>query len=271
MNNNENNNVNVTPTDISTTPVSNPQPVNPQPINPQPTTGQVTNQGIVQSPVIEPRVEDSSLPSNTVNVEPNQHVESKDERLKRIENNYKPPSKVKVFFLLLFFGLLIAFVFFLPDISFMIKKYQSGELNAQDQKITDGRLVCELTSNSTNLTYEHKWKFNFSNNQLNDLYYTSVTTGDVSEDEQALDDLNNKCKILSTEAEKIDGVSITCEYTSGKLIEIQNYEYASINEELLGNAFVEAGGNKPTYQNLQDMDLIERDLNARGAKCKRER
>ena len=272
MNNGENNNNNnITPPTID--PVNNNQPVN----NPEnPVVGQ--EQNTIQTPVVQPRVVDGSVQdqiNNTTVVDqtpkPQEVKESKEERLKRIENEYKPISKAKAVLLVMFFVLLIAFVIFLPEITTFVNKYRAGELNQQDEKIREGRLICELTSNSTNLTYEHKWTFGFSDNKLIDLYYTTTTLGDVSKDGEVLDGLSNRCNILSAEAKKIAGVTVTCDYTDGKLIEKQNFTYSELDQELLDAAFSEAGGNSPTYIDKQDMDGIEKDMKASGATCKRER
>ena len=267
MNNNENNNnVNVTPT-------NNPTPVNTnnnevptemaQTVQPNPVVNPTVN--------VEPRVLDGSIPEQTNNVQPNiQQKETKEERLKRIENNYKPPSKAKTFLLIMFFILLIVFVLFLPDIATLVNKYKSGELTDTDEKIVDGQLVCELTSNSTNLTYNHKWTFEFTDNKLESLTYVTSTLGDISEDEKTLDDIYNKCNKLKEAADSINGLTVNCDSANGKVSEKQIFNYANIDTERLTAAYAEAGGNRPTYEYLQDMDDLEKDMNASGAKCKRQ-
>lgn len=194
-----------------------------------------------------------------------------DEKLKKVEINYTPPSKFKIFLMIFFFVLLIGFVIFLPDITAYINKLKSGDLNYQEEKITTGKLKCNLQTSTTNLDKEYKLVFKFTDNKLNKVEFNITTRGDVSLDEETLDKLNDTCNNLKNAAKGLNGVYINCQYSDGELVETQNFELASVEKEKLDAAYTEAGGNHPEYQDGQDMDGIERNLNASGYTCKREK
>ena len=191
------------------------------------------------------------------------------EKLKQVEINYTPPSKAKVVLLVLFFIALLGFIVFLPDISSYMRTLQSG--GGTTEKITTGRLICTLDSNTKDIDKNYELVFHFTDNKLQKTSITITTRGDVSLDEDKLDALADTCKQLKKNVEKMDGVSIQCDYSDGKLVETQNYDLASLDSTKLDSAFSEAGGVKPEYEKDQDMDKLESNMNASGYSCKRER
>lgn len=222
-------------------------------------------------PTVQPTVQPSVQPvPNSINqVGNNDPGAVVNENLKKVEINYTPPSKFKVFCLILFFILLVAFVLFLPEISFFVDKYKSGELNKKDEKIVNGSMKCNLRTTTTDLNKDYTLNFTFTNNALEIANFEIVTKGNVTLDEATLDNLNKTCKQLAEATKKINGVSITCDYTAGKLVEIQKFKLKDVNEDDLDSAFVEAGGNNPGYKYGQDMDTIEKQMNASGYTCER--
>ena len=193
------------------------------------------------------------------------------ENLKKVEINYTPPSKAKTVELILFFIFMIAFIIFLPDITTMVNKLKAGKESDADQKITTGKLVCEFDTNTTNLDKNYRLVFGFSDNKLDSLDYNIITKGDPTEDADTLDELAERCKALKEYTNSITGVNISCDYSEGKLEEKQSFLYANIDDEKLNSAYSEAGGNNPQYTAGQDMDSIEKNMNASGYSCKRER
>lgn len=193
------------------------------------------------------------------------------ENLKKVEINYTPPSKAKTAALILFFIFMIAFIIFLPDITTMVNKLKAGKESDADQKITTGKLVCEFETNTTNLDKNYRLVFGFSDNKLDSLDYNIITKGDPTEDADTLDELAERCKALKEYTNSITGVNISCDYSEGKLEEKQSFLYANIDDEKLNSAYSEAGGNNPQYTAGQDMDSIEKNMNASGYSCKRER
>lgn len=229
------------------------QQVNPNVVTQQPSVNSQQNvgaipQNIPQNPTVQSQV-----------VKPNPDI------------NYKPPGKFKIFLLIVFFILLIAFVIYLPEVTEYINKIKTGKLNYVEEKITTGKLICTISSSTTNLDKDYELNFSYTDNKLQKVQFSITTKGDVSLDEGELDELANNCKLLKESVKDIDGVSIRCDYTDGKLEEIQNYDLIVLNEEELDTAFVEAGGNRPEYKKDQDIDKLERNLIASGYTCEREK
>ena len=224
----------------------------------------------MQNPVIEPQpsLEQTKVPMDPSTPDPNGMV---NENLKKVEINYQPPSKFKVVLMIIFFIALLAMIIFLPDISSLINKYRSGNLNTEEDIITTGRLICTLSSSTSNLDKNYSLAFKFTNSKLDRTEFVITTRGDPSLDEEALDKLNNTCKQLKINTKKITGVTVQCNYANGKLEEIQTFDLANIDTSQLTSAFEEAGGNNPEYKYQQDIDSIEKNMNASGYKCKRER
>ncbi len=203
-----------------------------------------------------------------VNTDPGAVV---NEDLKKVEINYTPPSKFKVFMMIFFFILLIAFVIFLPEITSYVHLIQSGKLNQEEEKITTGKMTCTLKNHTTNLDKDYNVVFSFAGNKLEKTQITVTTKGDVTLDEEILDEINNTCEQLSKNVKNINGVSVSCDYIEGKVTEYQNFDLANINAEQLDSAFTEAGGNQPNYTYGQDMDSIEKNMKISNYECTRTR
>lgn len=208
----------------------------------------------------------SNSSTNTVSNDPGAIV---NEPVKKVEINYTPPSKFKVFVLVLFFILLIAFVFFLPEITSFVDKYRSGELNQSSEKVVNGKMKCSLSSQTDNLDKNYFVTFSFSNNKLEKVQFSIATRGDINDDEEELDNLVNTCNKLSTTAKNISGITVKCNYSNGELVEEQSYDLKNINSEDLNAAYFEAGGNDPGYEFGQDMDDIESKMKASNYNCER--
>ena len=244
--------------------------------NTEPLTPSVSVDGPIE---IEEKTVDPSFVDRTANPgvignigpvkeeDPNKVV---NEDLKKVEINYTPPSKGKMVSLILFFIFLIAFIIFLPQITTMVNELKAGGQEAKEVKITTGRLICTYKTNTTNLDKEYKLTFGFTDNKLEKLEYNSTTKGDPTSDEETLDNLADKCKLLKQFTSSIEGVNVTCDYSEGKLFEKQSFVYADLDEEKLTAAYTEAGGTSPQYVNGQDMDYIEKNMNASGYSCERQ-
>lgn len=297
MDNNGNNEVNNQSTNVSPNNVQNnigrfaigngqntvpaTQPVAEQPTQPvaeqptiQPTVGEI--------PVTEPIVENANVNPDTIVhsnipqiITPDTNSSDANaminENLKKVEINYTPPSKGKIVLLLLFFIALIGFIIFLPNINTLVSNILNNNEEPPMEKITTGRLKCSISTNTTNLDINHNYTFRFTDNKLESLEYVTVTKGDITLDEETLDGLANTCKQLKENVKEIKGVSVQCDYSEGNLEEVQSFDLTILETEKLNAAFTEAGGTLPTYQNGQDIDKIERMMNASKYTCKRER
>lgn len=276
-----------TPT-VNNSPITQPVVYNPTPMA-QPVTTHVVSEVLspsttpfVQQQVVEPTtvpttvVEPTSVASNGVFATPQPQVDNNaivNENLKKVEvENYNPPSKFKVFVLLLFFVLLVAFIIFLPQISSYIRNYgqDTGNYQTVEEVITTGSLVCTMTSNTSDLDKEYEFDFSFTDSKLKNTKYIVYTRGD-STTENALDELAEKCKILKEETKELEGVTIKCDYTDGRLKETQAFELETVDTKALNAAFTEAGGVLPSYNYDQDIDEIEKNMKASGYSCERQK
>ena len=222
-------------------------------------------------PVVQNTTQVPVQPQTTPNVngtDPNAMV---NENLKKVEINYTPPSKAKVVLLVLFFIVLLGFIIFLPDINTLVSKFTGGNEEPSVEKITTGRLKCSISTNTTNLDIDHDYTFRFTDNKLEKVELITTTKGDVTLDEETLNKLSNTCKQLKENVKGLKGVSIQCNYSDGKLEEIQSFELKDLDTSKLNSAFSEAGGTLPTYQYEQDIDKIEGSMNASKYECVRER
>lgn len=275
MNNEVNNNVNTNventnnvPT--STIPVTNPQEkfVMQQPQIIQSNTVQMPQ--VNPTPVVQTPQTTESVLTQVPNNDPNAMI---NENLKKVEiKNYTPPSKFKIFLLIVFFILLVLFVLFLPEVTELVEKYTKKDEGYQKEDvITTGTLLCTMNTNTTNLDKEYEFSFNFKDSKLTKTKFITTTRGDVTADSQELDGLADSCKKLKTETKEIEGVEIRCDYEDGRLIETQSIYLETVDLEKLDAAYTEAGGMLPGYEYLQDIDGIEKNMKVAGYSCQREK
>ena len=264
----------VDPTAVNTNTNTAPSPTSQAPLTPS--VSNPTENGPIQieeKPVDPNFVDRTTNPGVIGNIAPTKAEDPNglvNENLKKVEVQYTPPSKGKTVALIMFFIFLILFVIFLPEVTTLVDKLLGKNQEEVVQKITTGKLVCEFSTNTANLDKDYKLIFGFSNNKLEKLNYTTTTKGDPSLDAETMDDLANRCKMLKEFTSSVTGVNVTCDYSEGKLVENQDFDYASLDTEGLDSAYTEAGGTNPQYTNGQDMDSIEKNMNASGYTCKRQ-
>ena len=199
-------------------------------------------------------------------------IENQVEEKKMVsEVEYKPLSKVKVFGVIFLFTLLIGFVIFLPEITTYVEKFLSGEKEVVYEKITTGKLICKYETTTTDTTINYEMTYSFSNNKLEKLKYVTISRIDPSEDSGTMDSLISKCLLLKQETESVSGVSVRCEDEPSILTVTQNFDFEKLDKEKLSSAYDEAGGTYPEYEFEQDMDGIERNMNAIEYTCHREK
>ena len=248
-------------------PVTSTIPVVTQPVETAPSTTPVVTQPVLPSAV-------ETNPTTEVATAPQQNVDNNamiNENLQKVEiKNYTPPSKFKIFLLFVFFALLVVFIIFLPDISSKIRIYMSGNNEPQKEVITTGKLICTLSTNTSELDKEYEFEYNFTDSKLKTTKYVIYTRGDTTT-ESTLDELNKKCNILKEYTEEIDGVAVKCEYSEGKLMEKQVFELEKVKSEQLDAAYTEAGGLILSVKYDQEIDSIESNMKASGYTCERQR
>ncbi len=196
-------------------------------------------------------------------------LEEENKPLKEVEINYTPPSKFKVVLLVIFFVFLIGFVIFLPDINSFIEISKENKNANTPKEITTGCLECTMKRTTDNLDINYENIFHFTDSKLNSLVITTTTRGDVDLDEQTLDEEQAKCNLLKQKANQVQGVVISCNYKEGEQEKIENFAFTDINREDLDAAYSEAGGTVVEFENEENIDLIERNMNASGYTCQR--
>ena len=239
-------------------------------VNNTPNNAGVPNQVPFTTGVAEnvPAANTDSVNNMTSSDDPNAIV---NEKLKKVEIDYKPPGKYQMFLLIVFFLFLIGFALFLPEISSFINLYKSGKLNEVNEEITSGKLTCTFKSNTANLDMNYVRVFYFEDKMLRSSEFTLTTRGDPTQDEKTLDDLNEKCTKLSEHSKGVNGLNVTCKYNGGQLIETQTFKYGNIDEEEITSAFAEIGGTVPEFTNGEDIEKIEHNMNAAGYSCFKEK
>lgn len=184
-----------------------------------------------------------------------------------VENN-KSGGGFQSIFLILLFGGLLAFIIYIDDITVYLESRKANK-NQVVEKITTGTLACESERTANDMDYSYIVKFEFRDNRLKRLNYAMEIRGDINLDEEKLTKLNNECLLVKEYASKLNGIDITCSLENGLLKEKQVFTYDSINREEAMSAFIEAGGVYPEYRADQDIDEIEREMNAAAYTCKR--
>ena len=183
--------------------------------------------------------------------------------------NYKPPGAFKTFLLIVFFGGLVAFIIFLPEIQAFVAQQRSGKVTSNE--ITTGKLICKLKTNTANLDKSFERIFNYTDKKLVSSTFTTVIKGDITEDATTLDELNEKCRLIKTSVADINGISITCDYASGILTEKETFDYKEYDMEKVKTAYTEAGGDVLEYEYGHDIDKIQTTMLQGGFTCNKER
>lgn len=191
------------------------------------------------------------------------------EKLKTIEVNTQNNNPMSSIMLVLFFGFLIAFVIFLPNIQSLIAERRAG--NKSEPEITSGTLECELQSHTMNLDTTYERSFDFEDKKVKKAKFITTVRGDSVKDEEVLDSLSEKCHQISLNVDSLSGVSVSCSNENGKVVESATYDYASYNKEDVSAAYAEAGGELPEFGFDEDIEQVEIMMNRSGYTCKRKK
>lgn len=266
----------------------------------QPSAPSIENTGVVSQQPITPRVETATVapqqtntPSvgntevvsrqtenisvdnplvesqSTTNTQTTADTQNNKDTTNKTDINYKPPGVFKTLLLILFFGGLVVFIMFLPEIQEYIAEYGSVG-NGQDE-ITDGRLICTLDTNTTNLDKSFERTFIFVDKKLESATFKTTTKGDITKDEETLDELSNTCKMKKEYVSSIDGIGITCDYSDGLLTEKEHFNYKDFDMEKVKTAYAEAGVDVIEYEYGYDIEKIKTSMLQAGFSCKTER
>ena len=182
----------------------------------------------------------------------------------------KGPSNFKYYLLVIFFIALFAFVYFLPDISKYMK--ERAELkNAQEEIITTGDLECSKEDSDDDYDYEYTYTFAFDNSKLIKLNYKKTISTSSKDDEEELEKMNKQCELLQDQVKKLKGITIKCVLDEYSVSEEHDLRYAVLDKKKVTNGYIEAGGTYPKYKYKQNIDKIEKNMNAAGYDCERKK
>ena len=238
-------------------PVSMPAIVNPLEIKPE---------------EVKPEVKPVAKPvENPENQPKKERVSEYQEKLKQAQENYKPPSKLKMFMNIFWIVLVIIFGMFLPEISSGINKVFGPKPEGPEPDPTTGTLVCTLESNTSNLDKGFSRKFSYEDNKLKSAVLETSTRGDITLDEATLNDLYSKCDMISKGVENVEGIQVTCEYTEGLLVERERFDYKSYDLTAITAAYTEAGSSVVEFDYDADIDEIMKSMRQAGFTCNKEK
>lgn len=189
-------------------------------------------------------------------------IKEKEEVLEDDKKNNKGPGFFQKLLAFLVINSLLIFIYFLPNIVNFIMRQEY--LFKSHEKITDGVLKCTLDKKSGNLEHSYEFEFSFINNKLTRLNYIDKVTGGVE-----VSSLNTSCVKVQNVANGLSGVSISCNLENGVFTQTQVFNYGAINHEEAKAVYVENGGLYPEFKNKEDMDELEKKMNADGYSCER--
>ena len=287
MNNNQKNNSNANP-NVNEEPVLQPindngtvnnqsvQPtVNQQPqvpVNNQPVNNQVVaDSNVVQknnnqnnNKELESRILTESSAKTAINMAAYSNIEEKPKKEVK-EYVEKPHAGARRFFGFFFLIILIAFAFFLPNISDMVGEYKKDKENAT---ITSGQLRCSMTKNSDTLSVNYEQNFRFTNNKIVTYNYKEENKGS-NEDSKELAEIDNKCRLLDQNCSNLEGVSVSCEATSTSVVIVQNIDLDKVKLDSLVSAYTESGGQYPEFEFGESVDSVQSEVQKAGYQCEK--
>lgn len=231
----------------------------------------------VKADEVQPEVKPAALAAAIPAVKPGEEQPKKEkvseyqERLRKAQENYKPPSKFKMFINIFWLVLVILFGMFVPEISTAINNFLEGPEEEIEPDPTTGTLVCTLESYTSNLDKGFTRSFSYEDNKLKSAVFQTSTKGDVSSDEKTLDELYNNCKIIENNVKDITGINVTCKITEGLVEERESFDYSSYDIEAITAAYTEAGSSVVEFDYDADIDEIMKSMRQAGFTCTKEK
>ena len=172
-------------------------------------------------------------------------------------------------FLFILFGGLLVFILYIDQVKLYIDEWKKGGGGEVVQEITSGTLKCSSERQTANMDYTYSANFEFRNKLLKTFTYNIEIRGDQELDAVALSTLDTECKLVEQYAGNLSGIDVTCSLEGGLFKQKQIFTYDSIQREQAITAFVEAGGKYPEYKKDQNIDEIEKSMNAANYTCER--
>ncbi len=183
-------------------------------------------------------------------------------------------SKVKTILAVFLFIGLFAMVYFLPEISDAIKKFQEKEeAPVSTKEVESGTMVCTLSKEVEESTVTGESTFYFTDKKLKRV--VTKTTHSFKEratgtDAATLEELQNSCLHLGEVIETVDGMNISCKKTETNQITEESINYEKLDLELIHDNIAEFEGIYPEFQRDQDIDEIQSLLQGSGYTCEKQ-
>ena len=181
----------------------------------------------------------------------------------------KKTSNLKMYLSFIFLALLILMIVFLPEINTFVHDFFNKKEAKNTPSITSGHLICTLETNDSNFNYEYETDFSFKDSKLYKLTLTTKTVGDLNLDATDLSGLNASCQLLQFQTSKFEGVEVMCDLEGNTFTNTQTLDYEILNRDEVTTAYLEAGGIYPDYKYEENIDDIEKDMNAQNYSCAR--
>ena len=183
-------------------------------------------------------------------------------------NNQTPPKKggnFKYILVFIFLIAILAFVFFLPEISMYVesKKQNTGSTGTSTKEIENGILTCsfEKDSDETNTYYEIDFKF--TNKKL---ITSNLVTTIESINETYLATKKAACDMASATSFDVTGVNTSCSLSLDILTISESYTHKDIDKSAMSK-YVEASGTAPEFNYQKNIYDIKTKMEKSGYDC----
>ena len=194
-----------------------------------------------------------------------------EEKLKTVKINYKQPSTANTVLLIFFFIFLILFVMFLPEIQTVFDNFKNRGNEVEIVEITTGKLVCTLESNTTNFDKNYDRVFNYEDNKLKTSKLTTITKGDATLDEKALNELFEQCNQIKTNTEELDGIGVSCKLEANTLEEVETFDYSKYDIDKVSQVYLDAGSSILDFEADADINRVMTAMRQSGFTCEKEK
>lgn len=173
------------------------------------------------------------------------------------------------FILFLFIIFLLAFVYYLPEISQYIEDYKKAKSGIEDGSMKSGTMTCTLTKdNKDNLSTIYETTFTYTKNKLKKTeQVTSYKLKDDATSTATLDDSENECQELKSALTGVSGIDVSCSKTAVLQKTTQSIDYTKFNVEKVTTNIAEYKGFYPEFQLDQSVAGIRKNLEDAGYSC----
>lgn len=184
-------------------------------------------------------------------------------------NLEEPKKSNKPIFLVLLLIFLLAFVFFLPDITNFITNYKNKKVGANELK--SGNMTCTKSITGSEVNYNYDIVFKYQKNKLRSSTITTVTR--LNDNASSVDIIKEKEASCSTLKNVLDsnniGMTVKCRSSLSMQESIQNIYYKNLDLDYISTNIAEFEGFYPEYEYNESMSVIQNKLESSGYKCER--